>query len=279
VFADIDRATYAIDPLQVENKITPRTRAVLPVHLFGQCADMEPLWRVAERHNLAVIEDAAQAFGAEYQDKRSGTLGAIGCFSFYPSKNLGAYGDAGMAVTSDPAWAARMACLRVHGMEPKYHHIHIGWNARLDALQAALLRVKLPYVERWIAGRQTAAKRYDALIEEHHLGQFLERPVVRPQRRHVFNQYVVRVASGQRDRLVQHLRADKIGCEIYYPVPLHRQPCLSWLGYGPGDFPESEEAAGSVLAVPMFPELTPSQQRRVIQSCAAFARQRFRAAA
>jgi dTDP-4-amino-4,6-dideoxygalactose transaminase len=279
VFADIDRGTYNIDPLQVENKVTSRTRAVLPVHLFGQCADMEPLWRVAERHDLVVIEDAAQAFGAAYQGKRAGTLASIACFSFYPSKNLGAYGDAGMAVTSDPTWAARMACLRVHGMEPKYHHAHLGWNARLDALQAALLRVKLPHVDRWTAARQTAARRYDALIEEYHLGHFLERPVARPQHRHVFNQYVVRVAGGQRDALLRHLRAERVACEIYYPVPLHRQPCLSHLGYGPGDFPASEEAARSVLALPMFPELTSEQQRHVIRSCAAFVRQRSRAAA
>jgi dTDP-4-amino-4,6-dideoxygalactose transaminase len=280
VFADIDAVTYNIDPLQVENKITRRTRAIMPVHLYGQCTDMEPLWHVAERHGfLPIIEDAAQAFGAEYQGKRTGTLGAIGCFSFYPSKILGAYGDAGMVVTNDPDWAGRMACLRVHGMEPKYLHPHIGWNARLDGVQAAALRVKLPHVERWIEGRQTAARRYDALIEENHLGQFLERPVVRPQRRHVFNQYVVRVAQGQRDALRRHLQAEKIGCEVYYPVPLHLQPCLAFLGHGEGDFPASEAASRSVLALPMYPELTADQQRRVIQCCAAFVRQRGRLAA
>jgi dTDP-4-amino-4,6-dideoxygalactose transaminase len=279
IFADIDRDTYNLDPLQVENKVTERTRAILPVHLYGQCADMEPLWNIAERHNLPIIEDAAQAQGAEYHGKRAGTLGAIGCFSFYPTKNLGTYGDAGMVVTSDPDWAARMACLRVHGMEPKYHHKYLGWNARLDAIQAALLRVKLPHVDRWTAARQAAAQRYDALIEDHHLTQFLERPVVRPNRRHVFNQYVVRVASGQRDALVSHLRMEKIGYEIYYPVPLHRQPCLAFLGYREGDFPASEEAACSVLALPMYPELTIDQQRRVIQSCAGFLRMRTRARA
>jgi dTDP-4-amino-4,6-dideoxygalactose transaminase len=150
VFADIDEATYNLDPLQVENKITPRTRAILAVHLFGQCMEMDALWHIAERHNVPIIEDAAQAIGAAYQGKRTGTLGAIACFSFYPSKNLGAYGDAGMVVTSDPEWAARMACLRVHGMEPKYYHKYLGWNARLDALQAALLRVKLPYLDSWV---------------------------------------------------------------------------------------------------------------------------------
>jgi dTDP-4-amino-4,6-dideoxygalactose transaminase len=279
VFADIDAATFNLDPLQVENKITPRTRALMAVHLFGQCVDMEALWHVAERHNLPIIEDAAQAIGAEYQGKRAGTLGAIACFSFYPSKNLGAYGDAGMAVTSDPDWAARMACLRVHGMEPKYYHKHLGWNARLDALQAALLRVKLPHLDRWIAARQEAARRYDALIDEHHLAHFLVRPGVRGNRRHVFNQYVVRVADGRRDALVRHLKAERIGCEIYYPVPLHRQECLAYLGYGEADFPASEEACRGVLALPMYPELTADQQRRVVQSCAAFLRGQARRAA
>jgi dTDP-4-amino-4,6-dideoxygalactose transaminase len=279
VFADIDPVTCNLDPLQVENKISARTRAIIPVHLFGQTVDMEALWHVAERHQLPIIEDAAQAIGAEYQGKRTGTLGAIACFSFYPSKNLGAYGDAGMAVTSDPDWAARMACLRVHGMEPKYYHKSIGWNARLDALQAAVLRVKLPHLDRWIEARQEAARRYDRLIEDHHLGRFLQRPVVRPHRRHVFNQYVVRVAQGQRDSLVRHLKAERIGCEIYYPVPLHNQECLGYLGYAAGDFPASEEACRSVLALPMYPELTPELQQQVIESCTAFVRKQTRMAA
>lgn len=279
VFVDIDAATYNLDPLQVENKISARTRAIMVVHLFGQCADMEPLWRIAERHDLPIIEDAAQAFGSEYQGKRTGTLGAMGCFSFYPTKNLGAYGDAGMVVTNDPDWAARMACLRVHGMEPKYHHRLMGWNARLDALHAAMLRVKLPHVDRWIEGRQTAAQRYDALIDEYHLGHFLERPVHRPHRRHSFHQYVVRVAQNQRDALIRHLKADGIGCDVYYPIPLHRQECLAYLGYAEGTFPTSEEACRSVLALPMFPELTQEQQRTVVQSCATFLRQRARIAA
>jgi len=279
VFADIDPVTCNLDPLQVENKITERTRAVIPVHLYGQCADMEPLWHIAERHNLPIIEDAAQALGAEYQGKRTGTLGSIACFSFYPSKILGAYGDAGMAVTNDPEWAAHMACLRVHGMEPKYVHRAIGWNARLDALQAAVLRVKLPYVETWIAERQAAAERYDSLIDELHLRHFLRRPEVRPHRRHVFNQYVVHVADGRRDALVHHLQADRIGCEIYYPVPLHLQVCLAHLDHGHGDFPPSEEASATVLALPMYPELTFDQQQRVMQCCAAFVRKRARMAA
>jgi dTDP-4-amino-4,6-dideoxygalactose transaminase len=279
VFADIDPATCNLDPYQVENKITPRTRAIIAVHLFGQCAEMEPLWQIADRHGLPIIEDAAQAMGAEYQSKRIGTLGAMACLSFYPTKNLGGSGDGGMVLTNDPDWAARMACLRVHGMEPKYYHKYLGWNARLDTLQAALLRVKLPHLDRWIEARQAIATRYDALIEEYHLGAFLERPVVRPQRRHVFNQYTIRVHGGQRDALVRHLKIEKIGCEIYYPMPLHLQECLSHLGYQAGDFPASEEASRSVLSLPIYPELTLQQQERVVQSCAAFVRQRARRAA
>ncbi|HWG43260.1 MAG TPA: DegT/DnrJ/EryC1/StrS family aminotransferase [Gemmataceae bacterium] len=279
VFSDIDPITYNMDPLQVESKITPRTRAILVVHLFGQCADMEPLWRMAERHDLILVEDAAQALGSEYQGKRAGSLGSLGCLSFYPTKNLGAYGDAGMVVTNDLEWAERMKCLRVHGMEPKYFHKYLGWNARLDSLHAAMLRVKLPHLERWIANRQAIAARYDAMIEEHHLSYFLERPVVRPHRRHTFNQYVVRVSGGQRDALVRHLKAEHIGCEIYYPMALHQQECLGYLGYHKGDFPTSEAAAGQVLALPIYPELTADQQRRVIQSCAGFLRQQIRRAA
>ncbi len=279
VFVDIDPVTYNLDPFQVESKVTPRTRAILPVHLFGQCADMESLWNIAERHDLAIIEDAAQSLGAEYQGKRAGSLGSMACLSFYPTKNLGGFGDGGMVVTNDPGWSARMKCLRVHGMEPKYHHKYLGWNGRLDAMQAALLRVKLPHLDKRLEARQAAARRYDGLIEEHYLGHFLRRPVVRPQRRHTFNQYVVRVAEGERDALVHWLKAERIGCEIYYPVPLHLQECLAHLGHQSGDFPASEEACGCVLALPMFPELTVEQQRRVIGSCAAFLRKRSRRAA
>jgi dTDP-4-amino-4,6-dideoxygalactose transaminase len=279
VFADIDPATFNLDPLQVESKITERTRAILVVHLFGQCAEMEPLWRIAERHNLMIIEDAAQSLGAEYQGKRAGSLGGMGCLSFYPTKNLGACGDAGMVVTGDPEWAERMTCLRVHGMEPRYYHKYIGWNARIDAVQAAILRVKLPHLDRWIEARQAVARRYDMLIEEAHVAHFLQRPVVKPKRRHTFNQYVVRVADGERDALVRHLKSERIGCEIYYPMPLHVQECLAFLGHATGDFPSSEAAAGCVLALPMYPELTVDQQRRVIQSVAAYLRKRSRLAA
>ncbi len=279
VFVDIDPGTFNLDPLQVESKITDRTRAIMAVHLYGQCAEMEPLWQIAERHGLPIIEDAAQAIGAEYGRKRAGSLGTIGCFSFYPSKNLGAYGDAGLCVTDDADLAGRMKCLRVHGMEPKYYHKLLGWNARLDAVQAAMLRVKLPHLEEWTEERQTAAARYDSLIEEQHLGGFVTRPMRARNRRHVFNQYVVRVADGLRDALVRHLKADGVACEIYYPVPLHLQECLAFLGYADGDFPASEEASRCVLALPLFPEITAEQQRRVVGSCAAFLRQRARMAA
>jgi dTDP-4-amino-4,6-dideoxygalactose transaminase len=279
VFVDIDAVTYNLDPVQVESKITPRTRAIIVVHLFGQCAEMEPLWRIAERHDLTLIEDAAQSLGAEYQGKPCGSLGGIACLSFYPTKTLGASGDAGMCVTNDPEWAARMACLREHGMEPRYYHKYMGWNARIDAIQAAILRAKLPYLAGWLSAREAAAKRYDALIEEAHLSHFFDRPVAKPQRRHVFNQYVVRVAGGQRDALVRHLKSEGIGCEIYYPVPVHRQECLQHLGYGEGDFPATEAACASVLAFPMYPEITVDQQRRVVGTCAAFLRKRSRMAA
>ncbi len=279
VFVDVDPVSYNLDPFQVQNAITERTRAILVVHLFGQCADMTALWQVAERHNVPIVEDAAQALGAEYQGKRAGSLGGIGCLSFYPTKNLGAYGDAGLCVTSDPEWAKRMACLRAHGMEPKYFHKYVGWNGRIDAVQAALLRVKLPHLDRYIAGRQEAARRYDAMIEEQHLGHFVERPTVRPQRRHTFNQYVVRVARGERDALVRHFKAEGIGCEIYYPMPLHVQECLAYLDYREGDFPASEAASRSVMALPMFPEITAEQQQRVVGSIGAYLRKQARRAA
>ncbi len=279
VFTDIEASTYNIDPQQIEDKITPATRAIMVVHLYGQCADMEPLWSIAERHNLVIIEDAAQALGAAYHQKRTGTLGAMACFSFYPSKNLGAVGDAGIVVTSDPDWAAEATRLRVHGMEPKYVHQSLGWNARIDALQAAVLRVKLPHLDTWTEARRTAAKRYDALIDEMQLGELVERPVIEEGRYHVFNQYVIRVAGGRRDDLMQYLRSENIGCEIYYPIPLHMQQCFADLGYREGDFPISEAASRNVIALPIYPELSAEQQYRVVEACAEFLRQNVRRAA
>jgi dTDP-4-amino-4,6-dideoxygalactose transaminase len=279
VFADIEADTYNIDPHQVENKITPRTRAIMAVHLYGQCCDMEALWRIAERHNLPIIEDACQAIGADYQGKRAGTLGSMACFSFYPTKNLGAYGDAGMVVTSDRDWADKMTALRNHGSHQRYYHELLGWNSRLDALQAALLRVKLPYLDKWCDGRAAIAKRYDRLIDEHQLGHLFKKPVVRSYGRHTFHQYVVRVQNGLRDALRDHLKKDSIGTEVYYPLCLHQQKAFLHLGYKAGDFPVSERAASEVMALPMFPELSLEQQKRVVQSCGNFIRSRLRLAA
>ncbi|MCE9531611.1 MAG: DegT/DnrJ/EryC1/StrS family aminotransferase [Planctomycetes bacterium] len=279
VFADIDPITFNIDPKEIAAKVTDKTKAIMPVHLYGQCADMEPIWKIAEKNNLVVIEDAAQAIGAEYQGKKTGTLGGIACFSFYPSKNLGTYGDAGLVTTDNPAWAARMKALRVHGMEPKYYHKYLGWNARIDAIQAAILRVKLPHLERWTIQRQAAAERYDELIEATRLHRFMQRPAVMEGRRHVYNQYVVRVPVSERDTLMQHMRQNGVSCEIYYPLPLHLQECISHLNYRPGDFPISEEACHSVIALPMFPEITALQQQRVVDVCAGYRMKQTRVAA
>jgi dTDP-4-amino-4,6-dideoxygalactose transaminase len=279
VFVDIDPTTFNIDPNQIEAKITPKTRAIIPVHLFGQCCDMDAIWEVAEEHQLYVIEDAAQSFGSEYKGRRCGTLGIVACMSFYPTKNLGALGDAGLVTTNDPNVDKKLRALRVHGSEVKYHHKYIGYNMRLDAIHAAVLRVKLPRVSSWLSAREVAAKRYDELIEREILHGFMRRPTVRPDRRHTFNQYVVRVPAMHRDALVKHLKDNGVGVEVYYPLSLHQQECFKFLGYRIGDFPTSEEAATSVLALPMFPEITEAQQARVIEVCAAYLRQAVRRAA
>jgi len=279
VFADIEPDTFNLDPSCVAEKITSRTRAIMAVHLYGQTADMEPLWKLAEKHDLLVIEDAAQSMGARYQDKPVGSLGAVACLSFYPSKNLGAFGDAGMVVTNDPETAKTMQILRAHGMEPRYFHKMVGWNARIDALQAAMLRVKLPHLTAWIDQRRDAASRYVSLIQRHGLGGYLEVPKELPGRFHTFNQFVVRVAGGRRDGLMQHLKSNGIGCEIYYPLPLHLQECLEYLGHRQGDFPVSEAAAKRTLALPIFPGITLEQQEQVVGSCAGFLRTPVRLAA
>lgn len=279
VFVDIDPTTFNIDPNQIEAKITPKTRAIIPVHLFGQCCDMDAIWEVAEEHQLYVIEDAAQSFGSEYKGRRCGTLGIVACMSFYPTKNLGALGDAGLVTTNDPNVDKKLRALRVHGSEVKYYHKYIGYNMRLDAIHAAVLRVKLPRVSSWLDAREVAAKRYDELIEREILHGFMRRPTVRPDRRHTFNQYVVRVPAMHRDALVKHLKDNGVGVEVYYPLSLHQQECFKFLGYRTGDFSTSEEAATSVLALPMFPEITEAQQARVIEVCAAYLRQAVRRAA
>jgi len=279
VFADVDPLTFNLDPDEVEDKITDRTRAIIPVHLFGQCADMRPIKDVAARYAVRVVEDAAQAFGADYKGKRCGGLGDLACFSFYPSKNLGTFGDAGMVTTDDDHLAAKLRALRNHGSDTKYYHTYMGWNARLDAIHAAILRVQLPHVDAWIAGRRAAAKRYDHLLDEYKLTGSFARPLPLPDRLHSFNQYTVRVPARYRDRLATYFKAEGIGCDIYYPLPLHLQECMAHLGHRPGDFPHSEEAARAVLSLPMFPEITPEQQRQVVEACAVFVRQQVRMAA
>ena len=279
VFVDIDPDTYNIDAALIEAKITPRTKAIMPVHLFGRCADMDAIWDIAERHGLYVIEDAAQSFGSDYRGRRCGTLGTVSCFSFYPSKNLGTMGDAGMVTTNRDDLHKKMTALRNHGSEVKYYHKYVGWNARIDALHAAILRVKLPQVDGWIAGRRAAAARYDAMIPAHGLDGLFARPVPNPTGLHTYNQYVVRVQGGQRDALVKHLKSENVGCEVYYPLSLHQQECMAGLGHRVGDFPVSEAAAATVLALPIFPEITEAQQARVLDVCRQFARQQSRAAA
>ena len=270
VFVDIEPDSYNIDPARIAAAITPRTRAILPVHLYGQSADMDPIAAIAEEHGLPVIEDAAQAIGAEYRGRRCGVLGRAAAFSFYPSKNLGGAGDAGLITTDDPELARKMARLRVHGMEPKYHHQDIGFNSRLDALQAAVLRVKLRHLDAWTVARRAAADRYRSLIEEAGLAEAIVPPVERPEHRHVYNQFVIRVEADDRDPLREHLQAHRIGTEIYYPIPMHLQTCFSSLGHKAGDFPQAEAAARQTIALPMYPELTEEAQRHVVASMAKY---------
>lgn len=295
VFVDIEPRTLNLDVDQVATRVTSRTKAIIPVHLFGQCADMAPLLTLARQRGLIVIEDAAQAIGAEYRLPtadgvsetaaggwcRAGTMGQLGCLSFYPSKALGAYGDAGMVLTNDATLAERLRALRNHGESGKYQHEMLGINSRLDELQAAVLRVKLRYLEAWIAARQAAAARYEQLFQEAGLAgppglvdgdKPLALPVVAPGRSHIF--YVYAIRARQRDRLRDHLTAHGVGTEVYYPTPLHLQPCLAALGYRAGDFPEAEQAARESLALPMFPELSAGQQRYVVEQIAAFYRGR-----
>jgi dTDP-4-amino-4,6-dideoxygalactose transaminase len=270
VFVDIDPATFNIDATQIEAKITPKTKAIIPVHLFGQCADMDAVDDVARRHKLHVIEDAAQAIGAELAGRRAGSFGQLGCFSFYPTKNLGGFGDGGILTTADSQMAERLRRLRAHGMHPRYYHEAVGINSRLDTLQAAVLNVKLPYLDAWTADRQANANRYGALFAARGLDRVLALPVAGSNCRHVWNQYVVHVPDGRRDALRAWLSDRKIGTEIYYPVPLHLQACFSGLGYGPGSLPQSERAALETLALPIFPELTADEQRTVVEAIGAF---------
>ena len=236
----------------------------MPVHLFGQCCDMESLWRIAQKYDLEIVEDACQAIGAEYQGRRTGVLGSVACFSFFPTKNLGGAGDGGMMTTDDPELAKRLKCLRVHGDIGQYEHIEVGMNSRLDSLQAAVLRVKLRKLDSWTEARQKNADQYAEMFRQEGVLDTIVLPKIEPNRRHVFNQYCIRVRQGQRDQLMQHLKSKKIGCAVYYPKPLHLQKCFKHLGYRPGQFPESEAASRDILALPSYPELPASDQARVV---------------
>jgi dTDP-4-amino-4,6-dideoxygalactose transaminase len=268
VFVDIDPVSFNIDPRAVEEKIGPRTRAIMPVHLFGQCAEMEPLCRIATRTGLSIVEDACQAIGAEYQGRRAGVLGTVGCFSFFPTKNLGGAGDGGLMTTDDLTLAKRLRRLRVHGDAGQYEHVEIGINSRLDALQAAVLRIKLKSLDQWTMGRQRNARRYAVLFQEYNLLDAIELPVVLPGRRHVYNQYCVRVLDGRRDEVLKSLREQKVGCAIYYPKPLHLQTCFADLGYRAGMLPHSERASAEVLALPIYAELSADDQEQVVRAIA-----------
>jgi len=278
VFADIDPTTYNIDPVKVSQVVTTKTKAIIPVHLYGQCADMGPLIEIAKQHKLNIIEDAAQAIGSEYRDgRRASSMGTIGCLSFFPSKNLGCLGDGGMAVTSDPELAERMRILRVHGSKPKYYHKLIGGNFRLDTIQAAVLNIKLNYLDGWTRKRQDNAIRYREIFKQSGLVDSekvrLPVPVYREsgaQHYHIYNQFVLRV--DRRDALMAYLKQHEIGVEIYYPVPFHLQECFGYLGYKDGDFPESERAAKETIALPIYPELTMNQQAEVVEAVTAFYR-------
>jgi dTDP-4-amino-4,6-dideoxygalactose transaminase len=270
VFVDIEPDTFNLNATAVHRCLTNKTKAILPVHLYGQCAEMAPLVDLAMKNDISVIEDAAQAIGAEYAGQRTGTIGDIGCFSFYPTKNLGAFGDGGLLTTNRDHLADKLRLLRVHGMQPRYHHHVLGINSRLDSLQAAVLNVKLPHLDHWIDERQHRAAFYGELFADFGLDRVLKLPRTAAQRRHVWNQYVVRVPDGRRDALRQHLTDRKIGTEIYYPIPLHLQPCFAYLGYRQGDLPETERAAAEVLALPIFPELTRAEQELVVREITSF---------
>ena len=274
VFADIEPETYNISPDAIEQTIgqlsddeKSRLKCIVPVHLYGQCAEMDRVSQVAEQFELVIIEDAAQAIGSEYKGRRAGSIGDFGCFSFFPSKNLGAFGDGGIVTTSSDHLFEQLKVFRNHGSKPKYYHKYVGGNFRLDALQAAIVSVKLKYLDDWSRARQENAENYRRLFADAGLDQ-VGLPVA-IQDRHIYNQFVIRVAE-KRDALRQHLQQSGIGTEVYYPLPLHMQECFNYLGYSKGDFPESESAADQTLALPIYPELTNDQQEYVVLSIKAF---------
>jgi dTDP-4-amino-4,6-dideoxygalactose transaminase len=267
VFVDIDLTDYNIDPRLIEERITPRTKALMPVHLYGQCAPMDEIQAIAAKHGLAVVEDAAQAVGSDYNGKRAGSIGTMGAFSFFPSKNLGAFGDAGAITTNDDALAEKLFDFRVHGMRPKYFHHYVGGNFRIDALQAAMLHIKLPHLEAWHEGRRRNADLYRKFFAETGVGERVVLPEELPGRRHIYNQYIVRFPEGAetRDRVMNHLKSVQIGCEVYYPLTLPQQACFADLPCVKESFPNSEAAAQQTLAIPVFPELKEEQVAEVVQ--------------
>lgn len=265
VLVDIEPHSFNLDPEKVEQAITSRTAAIMPVHIFGQCAEMEPLWRMSAAHDIPIIEDSAQAIGAEYRGRRTGVLGTIGCFSFFPTKNLGGAGDGGIMTTDDPDIAARLKRLRVHGDLGGYNHVEVGFNSRLDALQAAVLRVKLRHLDAWTEGRARNAERYCQLIEANGLSDVVKVPTILPDRRHVFNQFTTRVVGGQREKIMKSLKENQIGSAVYYPIPLHLQKCFAYLGYQPGDLPEAERACAEVMSLPIYTELPAAHLERVVE--------------
>ena len=272
VFADIEPDTFNIDAEKIEAAITDKTKAIIPVDLFGQAYDVGKVNEIANKYGLKVIEDAAQAIGAGYRGKRAGSFGHLGCFSFYPTKNLGCFGDGGMVVTDDPGMAEKIRVLRVHGSKPKYYHHVLGYNSRLDELQAAILRVKLRYLNEWIEARLNLAQNYSRLLIQNGLADIIQLPSAKAERQHVYNQYTVRCPF--RDELQIYLKDRGIGTGIYYPLGLHLQPVFTYLGYREGDFPETERACKEVLSLPIFPELTGEEQTVVVEALRDFYRQK-----
>ena len=270
VFVDIDPDSFNIAPDKIEAAISPATKAIIPVHLFGRPADMDSIMSLAASHNLTVIEDSAQSIGSQYNGRPTGSIGHMSCTSFYPTKNLGGYGDGGMVTTSDDALASRLRDLRAHGMNPRYYHNEVGINSRLDSIQAAVLNVKADRLSGWSAARTENADRYDQLFTKSGLSDTIICPSRNAGEQSVWNQYTIRVQHGQRDTLRQHLADHGVGTEIYYPVPLHQQACFQSLNYGPGSLPETEKAAKEVLSLPIFPELTETEQRTVVHRIGQF---------
>jgi dTDP-4-amino-4,6-dideoxygalactose transaminase len=266
VFVDISLDDYNIDASKIEERITSATRAIMPVHLFGQCAEMNAINRIAKKHELAVVEDAAQAVGSDYEGKRAGSLSPLGCFSFFPSKNLGAFGDAGAVTTNDDDLLQKLIDYRVHGMRPKYYHHYVGGNFRIDALQAAILHVKLPHLDAWTEGRRRNAAQYGEMFASEGLTGRVTLPRELPNRKHIFNQYVIRFESEDvRDRVMAHLKSKGIGCEIYYPLTLPEQECFRGNPCADERYENSERAARTTLAIPVFPELTRDQIAEVVR--------------